>query len=424
MTKKRSTSQPLSPRSQAVHGSFSSRAWEFSHHLVPPLTASTTFRLDSLKRGARGFSSFGKTRSKTSPIWIYDRLEEPTTLLLEEQMSSMEGGECAVTFGSGMGAISSTLLTLLQAGEKVLAHQTLYGCTYSLLTEWLPRYGLGTTLTDLNGPDLEAHLADPELRVVYFESVSNPILEIIDLDRVVRAVKKANHKRKRPILTVVDNTFATPWSLRPLEKGADIVIQSLTKNIAGFGTEMGGAVITRKEFDVPLRLARKDFGAIIHPSSAWHILVFGISSQALRFERQQKTAMKIARFLENHPKVESVLYPGLASHPQARLAKKLLRSPEGEFSPGTMIAFTLKGSMKKCERFVDHVAKNSHTITLAVSLGLTKTLIEVPGYMTHSAIPESKRSSSGIDPRLIRLSVGIENSRDLVRDLETSLRYV
>lgn len=426
MTKRRSkTSTPsLSPRSKAIHGSFSSRAWEFSHHLVPPMTASTTFRLESLKRGAEGFSSFGQKRTKNSPIWIYDRLEEPTTLLLEEQLASMEGGECAVSFGSGMGAIASTFLTLLLAGERVIAHKTLYGCTYSLLTEWLPRYGLKSSLIDVNGDELDVLLEDPTSRVVYFESVSNPNLEIIDLQKLVKRVKAANRKRKRPVIVVVDNTFATPWSLRPLDWGVDIVIQSLTKNIAGFGTEMGGAVITREEFDVPLRLARKDFGAIIHPSSAWHILTFGISSQALRFEQQQKSALKIARFLEKHPKVESVVYPGLSSHPQHALAKKLLRSPEGDFCPGTMIAFTLKGNMKKCERFVDDIARNSYTITLAVSLGLTKTLIEVPGYMTHSAIPEGKREHSGIDPRMIRLSIGIENVKDLITDLETSLKKI
>lgn len=419
-------SKKLSPRSRGIHGASTTKAWEFSHHLVPPLTASTTFRLKSLKRGAQGFSSFAsQTASPRDPIWIYDRLEEPTTLMLEEQIAAMEGGECAVAFSTGMGAIASTLMALSKNGSRVVAHRTLYGCTDSLLTNWLPRYGISTSLIDLNSDQLDQELTDPAVTVVYCESLSNPNLELIDLERLVRKVRAINVKRrKNPISIVVDNTFATPWALRPLELGVDFVIQSLTKNIAGFGTEMGGAVITERRHDSILKLARKDFGAIIHPSSAWHILVFGISTQSMRFEQQQRTAQKIASFLEKHPKVDSVIYPGLKSHPQHKLARRMLRSPEGEFCPGTMISFRLKGGPKQCERFVDDIAKHSYTITLAVSLGLVKTLIEVPGFMTHSGVPEDRRNAGRIDPRLIRLSVGIENTKDLIEDLEKSLRKV
>lgn len=419
------TKKSLSPRSRSVHGRFSTKAWEFSHHLVPPMTASTTFRLKSLKRGARGFSAFANLESAgKDPIWVYDRLDEPTTLMLEELLADMEGGECAVTFSTGMGAISSTLMALLQSGQKIVAHRTLYGCTDSLITGWLPKFGIRQKLIDVNGPELEAELQDPDLRVVYAESISNPNLELIDLKRLTRLVREANRKRKTKIMTVIDNTFATPWALRPLEWGVDFTIQSLTKNISGFGTEMGGAVITRRKHEPVLKLARKDFGAIIHPFSAWHILVFGAATQSLRFEQQQRTAAKIAAFLEKHPKVETVVYPGLKSHPQHALARRLLRSPEETFSPGTMISFRLKGNLRRCEKFIDDIAKNSYTITLAVSLGLVKTLIEVPGYMTHSAIPASRRGESGIDPHMIRLSVGIENTRDLIDDLSTALAKV
>lgn len=417
----------MSPRTKAIHGESSSKAWEFSHHLIPPMTASTTFRLESLERGAQGFSAFGAEQKPDSPIWIYDRLEEPTTKMLEDQLQAMEGGECAVSFASGMGAISSTLLALLNAGQKVVAHKTLYGCTYSLLTSWLPRMGFGHEMIDVNDlKTLETSLQDPKTRILYFESVSNPILEIADLESIVNLVKKINASRtpENQIYTVVDNTFPTPWALRPISWGIDFVIQSLTKNISGFGTEMGGAVIARKEFETLLRVARKDFGAIIHPYSAWHILVYGISTQSLRFEQQQRTAMKVASFLDRHPKVESVLYPGLENHPQYSLAQKYLQSPEGEFSPGTMISFQLKGDMETCKSFVDDIAKHSYSITLAVSLGLNKTLIEVPGFMTHAAIPADKQSSSGIDPRAIRLSIGLENSKDILKDLEEALSRI
>ncbi len=421
MTKKQ-RSPAKSPRTQAIHGKFESGSWEFSHHLIPPMTASTSFRLGSLERGAQGFSTFGV--STEAPIWIYDRLEEPNTKMLEDQIATMERGPVAVAFGSGMGAIASTLLTLLKADDQIVAHKTLYGCTYSLLTNWLPRLQINHKLLDVqDAKELTEKLADPATRVLYFESVSNPILEVADIEKIIKAVQKENKKRtaERRIYTVVDNTFATPWALRPIEWGVDFVIQSLTKNISGFGTEMGGAVVAPIEFETSLRIARKDFGAIMHPYSAWHILVYGITTQAIRFEQQQESALKVAKFLESHAKVEQVTYPGLRSHPQHKLAKKYLKSPEGKFAPGTMISFQLKGDMKKCRKFVDDVAKNSYSITLAVSLGLTKTLIEVPGFMTHSAIPDNKRSESGIDPRAIRLSIGLENAEDIIQDLQAAL---
>lgn len=414
-----------------VHGSDTTQAWEFSHHLVPPMTASTTFRLKSLKRGADGFQLFAnptelkKHLKKNEPIWIYDRLEEPSSKMLEEQLANMENGEAAISFSSGMGAISAALLAFLKSGDRVLSHKTLYGCTYSLITSWLPRFGIENTLLNIN--DLTAaDLTDPKVKVLYFESVANPSLEITDIRRISKLVAAANKKRKPDdrIKIIVDNTFATPWGLRPLEHGADLVIQSLTKNIAGFGTEMGGAIITSKQYLSPLLLIRKDIGAIMHPHSAWNIMVYGIPSQVLRFEAQQANAMKIAQYLEKHPKVEKVFYPGLKSFPQYKLAKALLRSPAGDFAPGQMLTFTLKGSTKTTEKFINHVATKSYSITLAVSLGLIKTLIEVPGLMTHAAVPREKQEQSGIPAKLVRMSIGIEDPQDIISDLEQAFKKI
>ena len=414
-----------------VHGSAKTKAWEFSHHLVPPMTASTTFRLQSLKRGADGFQLFAnpkkfeKSLRDNEPIWIYDRLEEPTTKMLEEQLTEMENGETAVSFSSGMGAISACFLAFLKVGDHIISHNTLYGCTYSLITSWLPRFGMTNKLINMN--QLTAKdLANKKVMAIYFESVSNPSLEIIDLDHICRLVNVENKKRpeNRKIKVIVDNTFATPWGLRPLDHGADLVIQSLTKNIAGFGTEMGGAVITYKKFLSPLLLIRKDIGAIMHPHSAWNIMIYGIPSQILRFEAQQINAMRLAQYLEGNPKVESVSYPGLKSFSQHKLAQTLLRSPTGEFAPGQMLTFTLKGSAKKTEKFINHIAQNSYSITLAVSLGLIKTLIEVPGLMTHAAVPKEKQAESGIPAKLIRMSVGIEDATDLIEDLDQAFRVI
>jgi methionine-gamma-lyase len=405
-----------------IHGKPATHAWEFSRHLIPPITAATTFRLDSLERGAQGFMSFAGD-GKEAPILIYDRLDEPNTMMLEESMSLMHNTDTAVTFGSGMGAISAAILSCTRAGQKVLAHRTLYGCTYSLLNDWLPRFGIENTFIDVNSAEHRQLLDDSKVRVLYFESVSNPILELANLPAILADVRRANKKRSadNQIITIVDNTFATPWGLRPADYGVDLVVESLTKNISGFGTEMGGAVMAPKKFEKALKLARKDFGAILNPKGAWQILVHGIPTLAIRYNQQQATALKVAKFLEKHPKVERVIYPGLASHPQHALAKKMLRTPEGDFAPGTMISFALKGDMRKCQKFVDYVAKNAYSVTLAVSLGVTKTLIEVPGFMTHSAIPSEKQSSSGIDAKAIRLSLGLESANDIIADLTAGL---
>ena len=412
-------------RSSMVHGQTSTKAWEFSKHLIPPITSNTTFRLGSLDRGAQGFMQFGADEGdRLDPILIYDRLDEPNTLLLEEQLALLEGSESATSFGSGMGAISGALLSVLKSGQRIVAHRNLYGCTYSFLSEWLPRFGIQSTFIDVNSREHRQLLNDKSVRVLYFECVSNPSLDLADIPAIMNEVRKINRTRSESdrIITIADNTFATPWALRPLEWGIDLVVQSLTKNIGGFGTEMGGAVMGSRKFERSLKLARKDFGAILNPKSAWGITVYGIPTLAVRFEQQQKNAIAIAKYLEKHPRVESVLYPGLKSYEKHNLAKKLLRTPEGQFAPGTMISFTLKGDMGRCRKFVDHIAKNSYSITLAVSLGLTKTLIEVPGYMTHAAIPKDKQASSGIDPRMIRLSLGIENSADLIKDLDAAFR--
>jgi methionine-gamma-lyase len=289
----------------------------------------------------------------------------------------------------------------------------------------LPRFGITNSLVNINEVTAK-DLKNKKVKAVYFESVCNPSLEIIDLKRICQLVETENKTRQEEnkIKVIVDNTFATPWGLRPLEYGAHLVIQSLTKNIAGFGTEMGGAIITSKKFRTPILLIRKDIGAIMHPHSAWNIMIYGIPSQILRFEAQQKNAMAIAQYLEKNSLVEKVYYPGLKSFPQYALAKKMLQTPEGGFAPGTMLSFTLKGSSAKTEKFINLIAENSYSITLAVSLGLIKTLIEVPGLMTHSAVPEEKQVDSGIPRKLIRMSLGIEDSKDIISDLEQAFKKI
>lgn len=327
--------------------------------------------------------------------------------MLEERLAYAEDGGAAVCYATGMAAIAAATGIVLRAGDEILAHRTLYGCTYSLFTNWYRRYGIHVRYADLT----KKLVLNRHTRVVYFETPVNPTMELIDIAAVSAAARKAG------AITIVDNTFATPFCQRPLKLGADLVAHSLTKNICGFGTDMGGAVIGAKTYEPDLLLYRKDFGGTLSPKNAWGILVYGIPSMELRIRKEEQSALEIARFLEAHPKVAHVSYPGLESFPQIELARRQMTDFDGSFAPGNMLSFGV-GTDPAARKLVNHIAKNAYTITLAVSLGQIRTLIEMPSSMTHSAIPEDAR---GVDPGLVRLSVGIEDPGDIIHDLSEAL---
>jgi cystathionine beta-lyase/cystathionine gamma-synthase len=408
-----------------VHGPSRSVKWDFSHHVVPPLSSSTTYRLDSVARGAKGFADFGAlvTDAGDEPVYIYDRLDEPTRSILEGQLAQLEGGESCVTFASGMAAISGVLGVLLRSGDEVVAHDVLYGCTHSLLTNWFPRLGLKSLRGDLGRPGELARLITPATRAVYLETPVNPTLQILDLGTLRATVDEANRGRPagQRIRIVVDNTFATPFGQRPLSLGADIVVHSLTKNLGGFGTEVGGAAICSKELHRDLLLWRKDFGGILSAKSAWAIMVYGLPTLPLRMKRMQYIAALVATFLEGHELVRDVAWPGLPGFPQQALAKKQMRDFDGDFAPGSMIAFHVDESRVNPVEFLDAIAASSYAVTLAVSLGHTKTLIESPASMTHSAYAACGEPAFG---SVIRLSIGLESPSDITRDLDRALRAV
>jgi cystathionine beta-lyase/cystathionine gamma-synthase len=316
-----------------------------------------------------------------------------------------------------MAAISAAFGVLCQSGDEIVAHRVLYGCTYSLLTNWLPRIGVKTRFVDLNDARALAGALTPHTRVVYCESPVNPTLELIDLEKVRAALPDGE---TRPLL-VIDNTFATPHCQRPLTLGADVVVHSLTKGIGGFGTDMGGAVLVPASLRNLFMMYRKDFGGVLSPKAAWDFLVHGLPTLATRMDNAQKTAMKIARHLEKHPKVERVVYPGLPSFPQAELARKQMVDPRGRFAPGSMIWFELEGGGEAGARLIDWVAENAYSVTLAVSLGQVKTLIEHPWSMTHSALSDADKETGGVHPGGVRLSVGLEDADDIIGDLEHAL---
>ena len=296
-----------------IHGTAQTARWDFSHHTVPPLSSSVTYRLDSAERGGRGFLQFGRGREgDAEPVYIYDRLDEPTRSILEDDLARAEGGEICCTFATGMAAISAALGILLKPGDHIVAFGTIYGCTYSLLTRWLSRQQIATTFCDFTALESVRAAIRPETRVLYAETPANPTMEIVDLGALCGLRDEINATRPddRKIHVLIDNTFASPYCQRPLEWGVDLSIESLTKNICGFGTDMGGAVIGAKRYEEDLFMYRKDFGGVLSPKSAWAILVYGLSTLTLRVKRQIDTAFKVAEFLERHPKIGRVYYPG------------------------------------------------------------------------------------------------------------------
>ena len=419
-------------RTHMIHGNYDSKKWDYDHHVVPPVSHTTAYRLSSLERGARGFVQFASADEHLSghiPIYIYDRLDEPTRSMLEENLAYAEGGEICVTFATGMAGISAALGAALRQGQEVVSHRIVYGCTYSLMTNWLPRFGMSVRFADFLKPESLAAEITPATRVLYFETPINPTLELIDITAIRRVADQANAGReeKDRVLVIVDNTFATPFCQRPLRLGADLVVESLTKGLGGFGTDMGGAVIAAKEWYNLVMLFRKDFGGVLSPQSAWGVLVYGLPTLATRMINMQKTALRVAEFLSKHPKVASVSYPGAEGFAQKALAKRQMLNPDGKFAPGSMMYFVLKGTDAKqtrAEKMVDYLAEHAYSITLAVSLGQIKTLIEHPFSMTHSALPDEQKRAFGMHPEGIRLSTGLEDWHDIIRDLELALEKV
>ena len=235
-------------RTHLIHGNFESKKWDYDHHVIPPMSSSTTYHLESAHRGAQGFVEFASDESEDPrhvPIYIYDRLDEPTRAMLEESLAYAERGETAVTFATGMAAISAALGVTVAARQEIIAHKVIYGCTYSLLTNWLRRYGIKTRFCDLTKERELMENINDHTRVIYFETPANPNLQLIGISAIRRVIDKINSQTsdKKRIWIIVDNTFATPFCQRPLEHGVDIVVHSLTKDVGGFGTDMGGVVV-------------------------------------------------------------------------------------------------------------------------------------------------------------------------------------
>ena len=371
--------------------------------LAMPIYQTSTFIFDSAEQGGRRFAL-------EEAGYIYTRLGNPTTTVLEDKIAALEEGEAAVATSSGMGAISSTLWTVLKAGDHVVTDKTLYGCTFALMCHGLTRFGIEVTFVDTSNLDEVKNAMKKNTRVVYLETPANPNLKIVDLE----ALSKLAHTNPNT-LVIVDNTFATPYMQKPLKLGADIVVHSVTKYINGHGDVIAGLVITNKELADQIRfVGLKDMtGAVLGPQDAYYI-IRGMKTFEIRMERHCKNAKKVVEFLNKHPKIERVYYPGLETHSGHEIAKKQMK----DF--GAMISFELKGGFEAGKTLLN----NLKLCSLAVSLGDTETLIQHPASMTHSPYTKEEREAAGITDGLVRLSVGLENVEDIIADLEQGLEKI
>ena len=371
--------------------------------LAMPIYQTSTFIFDSAEQGGRRFAL-------EEAGYIYTRLGNPTTTVLENKIAALEEGEAAVATSSGMGAISSTLWTVLKAGDHVVTDKTLYGCTFALMCHGLTRFGIEVTFVDTSNLDEVKNAMKENTRVVYLETPANPNLKIVDLE----ALSKLAHTNPNT-LVIVDNTFATPYMQKPLKLGADIVVHSVTKYINGHGDVIAGLVITNKELADQIRfVGLKDMtGAVLGPQDAYYI-IRGMKTFEIRMERHCKNAKKVVEFLNKHPKIERVYYPGLETHPGHEIAKKQMN----DF--GATISFDLKGGFEAGKTLLN----NLKLCSLAVSLGDTETLIQHPASMTHSPYTKEEREAAGITDGLVRLSVGLENVEDIIADLEQGLEKI
>ncbi|RKU28605.1 methionine gamma-lyase [Candidatus Poribacteria bacterium] len=366
--------------------------------LLPPIYQNSTFQFNNAEECASAFMD-------EDSGYVYTRWGNPTQEVLEKKLATLEDGEAALATASGMGAISTALLTALSDGGHVVAMETLYSATFNILNEELPRMGIETTFVDATDPSIVENAIRPDTKVIYLESPTNPLLKLVDLAACAEIAKKHH------ITTIIDNTFATPCSQQPISLGIDVVLHSITKYLSGNGAVVAGAIVGNKNFIVKAQQgALRNFGAVISPINAW-LTLLGIPTLPLRFSQHCENASKIAVFLESHPAIAWVRYPGLESHPQHELAK---RQMDGF---GGMITMELKGGRSAGEALVNKL----QLCSLAVSLGDVRTLVCHPASTTHSHVPSEVRERTGITDGLVRFSIGLEDVEDIIADLDQGL---
>ena len=369
--------------------------------LTPPIFPSVTYRFDNCAQGGARFAG-------EEGGYIYTRLGNPTTTILEERVALLENAEGCVAFSSGMGAVSSVIWCCVHSGAHVLADTTLYGCTYTLLMNIAERFGVQVELVDMADLGALQKALRPETTMVYFESPANPNIKISD----IAGVAQTTHQYNPDIRVVFDNTFATPYLQQPLTLDCDVVIHSATKYLNGHGDLIAGFACANAVFIETLRsVGLKDMTGAVQSAFDSSQILRGMKTLELRMDRHCQNTEKLATYLDGHPKVERVYYPGLPHHPGHEIAKRQMR----HFGP--MLSFEVKGGLEAGMKLLD----NLKLCVLAVSLGDPETLVEHAASMTHSTWSPEERAAAHVSDGLIRVSPGLENFEDILADFEQSL---
>ncbi len=369
--------------------------------VVTPIYQTSTFEFENANHGAQLFA--GETDG-----FIYTRIGNPTIRSLEEKLAALENAKFAVAFASGMGAVSALYASFLEQSDHIVSTAAVYGPSRGLLETYFKSFGVAATFIDTSDPFAVEKAINGNTKLIYIETPTNPTITLTDIEQVAAIA----HQYGIPV--AVDNTFASPVLQNPLELGADIVLHSLTKFINGHADIVGGALITNDEkIDRKFRKTMAYFGTNMDPHQAY-MVYRGAKTLSLRVLRAQENALAVAEFLENHPKVGWVKYPGLKSHPQYDLARKQMRGP------GSMLSFGIKGGLNAGKTLMNSV----DLAKLAVSLGGVETLIQHPASMTHASLSKEAREAAGITDDLVRFSVGIENAEDIIADLEQALNKI
>lgn len=369
--------------------------------LCTPIYQTSTFEFDTVEQGGARFAG-------EEPGYIYTRLSNPSLTLVEMKLASLENGEAALATASGMGAISAALWTSVVAGDEILASDTLYGCTFSLLNHGMTKFGVEVRFIDMVNAENFKKSLSPKTKVVYFETPCNPTLKILD----IAAIAAAAHSYNPEIRVIVDNTFCSPYLQRPLELGADVVVHSATKYINGHGDVIAGFIVGKADFIGQCRtFGLKDMtGAVMSPFDAF-LIARGLKTLDIRMEKHCANARRVARFLHGHPAVDKVYYPGLEDFAGYEIAKKQMK----DF--GGMMSIELKASRDK----VASALNKLQLCTIAVSLGDAETLVEHAATMTHSTYSAEELKAAGISEGLVRISVGLEDAEDIIADLKSVL---
>ncbi len=364
---------------------------------VAPIFNSVTF-------GYHDLDEWSDVALGKKPGYIYSRNTNPTVRVFEEKVRILEQAEAAISFSTGMAAISNTLFTLLKPGDRVVSVKDTYGGTSRLFLEFLPGIKVKVTLCDTEDFEEMEREIGKGCKVVYLETPTNPTLKVLDLKRLIKAAKSAN------AIVVVDNTFATPINQNPIVLGADVVVHSATKFLDGHSDVMGGIACGSKAYIEKIYHYREINGAALHPNSAY-MIIRGMKTLELRIQRQNESAMVIAQFLKSHPKVAEVYYPGLSTHKGYEVAKEQMTGFGG------MMSFELKGGYDSVKKFLPKL----RLVHLAAHLGAVGTIAGPPRTTSHVELTEAQRAQLGIPESLIRYSVGIENVEDLIEDLTQAL---